>query len=229
MQIECINPLFLLTAKPVVYLINLSEKDYIRKKNKHLAKVMEWIKEHAAGDPIMPISICLEERLTQFATEEEAKEELKTLGVESALPKIITAMRKVLDLGSFFTTGTDEVRQWTIRNGTKAPQAAGVIHGDFEKTFIQAIVYNFSTLKEFGGDEAEIKAKGKVMTKGKDYVVEDGGKDITFYSHIELSLIMSRYLIDQGRCRKRINKLYQNTNSMKLCQYLRLTSLISCM
>ncbi|APA14544.1 conserved hypothetical protein [Sclerotinia sclerotiorum 1980 UF-70] len=173
-EIECINPLFLLTAKPVVYLINLSEKDYIRKKNKHLAKVMEWIKENAAGDPIMPISICLEERLTQFATEAEAKEELKTLGVESALPKIITAMRKVLDLGSFFTTGTDEVRQWTIRNGTKAPQAAGVIHGDFEKTFIQAIVYNFSVLKEFNGDEAEIKAKGKVMTKGKDYVVEDG-------------------------------------------------------
>ncbi|KAF7854165.1 hypothetical protein EAF04_010462 [Stromatinia cepivora] len=173
-EIECINPLFLLTAKPVVYLINLSEKDYIRKKNKHLAKVMEWIKENAAGDPIMPISICLEERLTQFATEAEAKEELKNLGVESALPKIITAMRKVLDLGSFFTTGTDEVRQWTIRNGTKAPQAAGVIHGDFEKTFIQAIVYNFSVLKEFNGDEAEIKAKGKVMTKGKDYVVEDG-------------------------------------------------------
>ncbi|KAJ8060940.1 hypothetical protein OCU04_010020 [Sclerotinia nivalis] len=173
-EIECINPLFLLTAKPVVYLINLSEKDYIRKKNKHLAKVMEWIKENAAGDPIMPISICLEERLTRFATEAEAKEELKNLGVESALPKIVTAMRKVLDLGSFFTTGTDEVRQWTIRNGTKAPQAAGVIHGDFEKTFIQAIVYNFGVLKEFNGDEAEIKAKGKVMTKGKDYVVEDG-------------------------------------------------------
>jgi obg-like ATPase 1 len=172
-KVEVINPLFLLTAKPVVYLINLSEKDYIRKKNKHLAKVMEWIKEHAAGDPIMPISICLEERLTRFETEKEAAEELKTLGVESALPKIITAMRKVLNLGSFFTTGTDEVRQWTIRNGTKAPQAAGVIHGDFEKTFIQAIVYNFAVLKELG-DEAEVKAKGKVLTKGKDYVVEDG-------------------------------------------------------
>ncbi|CZS91111.1 probable GTP-binding protein [Rhynchosporium graminicola] len=175
-EIEYINPLFLLTAKPVVYLINLSEKDYIRKKNKHLAKVMEWIKEHAAGDPILPISICLEERLTQFegGTEgEEAKKELKELGVESALPKLITTMRKVLDLGSFFTTGTDEVRQWTIRNGTKAPQAAGVIHGDFEKTFIQAIVYNFIDLKELG-DEAEIKAKGKIQTKGKEYVVQDG-------------------------------------------------------
>ncbi|KAL3427832.1 hypothetical protein PVAG01_01341 [Phlyctema vagabunda] len=172
-EVEHINPLFLLTAKPVVYLINLSEKDYIRKKNKHLAKVMEWIKEHAAGDPILPISICLEERLTRFETEKEAAEECKSLGVESALPKLITTMRKVLDLGSFFTTGTDEVRQWTIRNGTKAPQAAGVIHGDFEKTFIQAIVYNYAVLKELG-DEAEVKAKGKILTKGKDYIVEDG-------------------------------------------------------
>lgn len=152
----------------------MSEKDYIRKANKHLGKVMAWIKENAAGDPILPISICLEERLTQFETEAEAAEELKKLGVESALPKLVTVMRKVLNLGSFFTTGTDEVRQWTIRNGTKAPQAAGVIHGDFEKTFIQCIVYNYATLKECGGDEAEVKAKGKIMTKGKDYVVEDG-------------------------------------------------------
>ncbi|PMD14508.1 hypothetical protein NA56DRAFT_650828 [Hyaloscypha hepaticicola] len=172
-EVEFINPLFLLTAKPVVYLINLSEKDYIRKKNKHLGKVMEWIKENAAGDPILPISICLEERLTRFETEAEVAAELKTLGVDSALPKIITTMRKVLNLGSFFTTGPDEVRQWTIRNGTKAPQAAGVIHGDFEKTFIQAIVYNFSVLKELG-DEAEVKAKGKILTKGKEYVLEDG-------------------------------------------------------
>jgi len=172
-EVEVINPLFLLTAKPVVYLVNLSEKDYIRKKNKHLPRIAEWLKEHGAGDPVLPISICLEERLTRFDTEAEANEELKTLGVTSALPKIITTMRKVLNLGSFFTCGTDEVRQWTIRNGTKAPQAAGVIHGDFEKTFIQAIVYNFSLLKELG-DEAEIKAKGKIMTKGKDYVVADG-------------------------------------------------------
>lgn len=172
-EIEFINPLFLLTAKPVVYLINLSEKDYIRKKNKHLASILEWINEHAAGDPIIPLSVCLEERLTQFASEKEAAEELKSLGVDSALPKIITAMRKVLNLGSFFTTGPDEVRQWTIRNGTKAPQAAGVIHGDFEKTFIQAIVYNYSVLKELG-DESEVRAKGKILTKGKDYIVEDG-------------------------------------------------------
>lgn len=103
----------------------------------------------------------------------EAAEECKNLGTRSALPKVVLTMRKALDLGSFFTTGTDEVRQWTIRNGTKAPQAAGVIHGDFEKTFIQAIVYNYNVLKE-EGDEASVRAKGKILTKGKDYVVEDG-------------------------------------------------------
>jgi len=172
-EVEVINPLLLLTAKPVVYLVNLSEKDYIRKKNKHLPKVAEWLKENAAGDPIIPLSVSLEERLTRFETEEEAQEECKKLGTESALPKIIVTMRKALNLGSFFTTGADEVRQWTIRNGTKAPQAAGVIHTDFEKTFIQAVVYNYKTLRELG-DEAEVKAKGKVMTKGKEYVVEDG-------------------------------------------------------
>jgi obg-like ATPase 1 len=131
------------------------------------------MKEHAAGDPLLPLSVCFEERLTRFETDAEAEEECKKLGVVSALPKIVTTMRKVLNLGSFFTTGTDEVRQWTIRNGTKAPQAAGVIHGDFEKTFIQAIVYNFEVLKELG-DESEVKAKGKILTKGKDYEVLDG-------------------------------------------------------
>ncbi|KAL3961524.1 hypothetical protein ACCO45_003047 [Purpureocillium lilacinum] len=172
-EVEVINPLFLLTAKPVVYLVNLSEKDFVRKKNKHLPKIAEWIKENASGDPIIPISVSYEERLTRFETEEAAKEEQKNVGADSSLPKIILQMRKALQLGSFFTTGTDEVRQWTIRTGTKAPQAAGVIHTDFEKTFIQAIVYNFNAIKELG-DESEVKAKGKMMTKGKDYVVEDG-------------------------------------------------------
>ncbi|KAG9689770.1 GTP-binding protein YchF, partial [Aureobasidium melanogenum] len=172
-EVEVINPLFLLTAKPVVYLTNLSERDYLRQKNKHLPKVVEWIKAHSPGEPILPISIALEERLSRFETDAEVEEECKKIGGKSALPKAITTMRKALDLGSFFTTGTDEVRQWTIRNGTKAPQAAGVIHGDFEKTFIQAIVYNFNLLKELK-TEAEVKAQGKIMTKGKDYIVEDG-------------------------------------------------------
>jgi obg-like ATPase 1 len=172
-QVEVINPLFLLTAKPVVYLINLSEKDFIRKKNKYLPKVAEWIKDHAAGDPILPISVQYEERLANLEDDAARLEESKAAGAESQVPKIITTMRKALNLGSFFTTGADEVRQWTIRKGTKAPQAAGVIHGDFEKTFIQVIVYNYEVLKELG-DEAEVKAKGKVLTKGKDYELLDG-------------------------------------------------------
>jgi obg-like ATPase 1 len=119
-----------------VYLVNLSEKDYIRQKNKHLPKIAAWVKEHAEGDPIIPISITLEERLVQMGDDEKAAEECKTLGTKSALPKLITTMRQALNLGCFFTTGTDEVRQWTIRNGTKAPQAAGVIHGGMYFNFV---------------------------------------------------------------------------------------------
>ncbi|PGH18523.1 GTP-binding protein YchF [Helicocarpus griseus UAMH5409] len=172
-EVEVINPLFLLTAKPVVYLVNLSERDYIRQKNKYLPKVAEWIKTNSAGDPIIPVSVSFEDRLTRFEDDAAAEEECKKLGTKSALPKIILTMRQSLNLGSFFTTGADEVRQWTIRKGLKAPQAAGVIHSDFEKTFIQCVVFNYSVLREYG-DEAAVKAAGKVLTKGKDYVVEDG-------------------------------------------------------
>lgn len=127
-QVEVINPLFLLTAKPVVYLVNLSEKDYIRQKNKYLPKVAEWIKANSAGDPILPISAQFEERLTLLGDDAAAEEECKKLGTKSGLPKVITTMRQSLSLASFFTTGADEVRQWTIRKGIKAPAAAGVIH-----------------------------------------------------------------------------------------------------
>ena len=86
------------------------------------------VKDHAEGDPVIPISISFEERLAAMS-EAEAAEECTKLGTKSVLPKVIVTMRKALNLGSFFTTGADEVRQWTIRNGTKAPAAAGVIHG----------------------------------------------------------------------------------------------------
>ncbi|KAI5287101.1 hypothetical protein KEM52_001750 [Ascosphaera acerosa] len=172
-EVEVINPLFLLTAKPVVYLINLSERDFIRQKNKYLPKVAEWIKSNSPGCPVIPVSASFEERLTQFQSDAELEEEYKRCGARSVLPKVITTMRTTLNLGSFFTTGSDEVRQWTIRKGTKAPGAAGVIHTDLEKTFIQCLVFNYSVLREYG-DEAAVKAAGKVMTKGKDYVIEDG-------------------------------------------------------
>ena len=137
----------LLTAKPVTYLVNLSEKDYIRRKNKwcvhsskfslnyfgsepattRLPKIKAWIDEHNPGDPLIPFSVSLEERLASLDPEEQKEEETK-VGASSALGKITTAGYASLDLIRYFTCGPDEVRAWTIRKGIKAPQAAGVIH-----------------------------------------------------------------------------------------------------
>lgn len=176
-EVEAINTMQLLTAKPCIYLINLSERDYIRKKNKHLLRIKEWVDKYSPGDTIIPFSVCLEEKLSHMS-EEEQEEELKTLQTQSALPKIITTMRQKLDLISFFTCGPDEVREWTIRRGTKAPQAAGVIHNDLMNTFILAQVMKFPDVIEYK-DDAAIKAAGKLLQKGKEYVVEDG--DVIYF------------------------------------------------
>ena len=121
-----VNGLQLLTAKPVTYLVNLSEKDYVRKKNKWLPKIKAWIDANNPGDPLIPFSVALEERLAPLEPAEK-EEEQKKAGATSALPKITQAGYSSLDLIRYFTCGPDEVRAWTIRKGTKAPQAAGVI------------------------------------------------------------------------------------------------------
>ncbi len=177
-EVEVINRMQLLTAKPSIYLINLSERDYIRKKNKHLKLIKDWVDQYSPGDLIIPFSVSLEERLSHMETDEEREEELKKIGAVSALPKIIVTMREKLDLISYFTGGPQEVREWTIRRGTKAPQAAGVIHNDLMNTFILANITKYNDLIELG-DEATVKAQGKVQQKGKDYVVEDG--DIIYF------------------------------------------------
>ena len=125
-QIDVVNGLQLLTAKPVTYLVNLSEKDYARKKNKWLPKIKAWVDEHNPGDPIIPFSVAFEERLS-LLPEEEREQAQKDAGCESALGKITQAGYASLDLIRYFTCGPVEVRAWTIRRGTKAPQAAGVI------------------------------------------------------------------------------------------------------
>ncbi|KAG5438845.1 hypothetical protein PCANB_002565 [Pneumocystis canis] len=162
-EIQVINSLFLLTAKPVIYLINLNEKDYLRQKNKWLPKIAAWIKNNNPEDIIIPVSVAFEERLSQM-TDQEAQEECERLGTKSMLPKIITVGYSTLNLIYYFTCGPDEVRAWTIRKGTKAPAAAGVIHSVGE-------IMKFDDLKELGS-EAAVKAAGKYMTKGKDYIVE---------------------------------------------------------
>ncbi|KAI8091194.1 GTP-binding protein YchF, partial [Gilbertella persicaria] len=176
-EIEVINGLHLITAKPVIYLANLSEKDFLRKKNKWLPKIKGWIDTNSPGDIMIPYSGAYEYRLS-LAEPEEKEAIQKELSAPSVLPKIIVQGYAALQLIYYFTGGPDEVRAWTVRKNTKAPGAAGVIHSDFERGFIMAEVMKYDALKELGSESA-VKAAGKYMQKGKDYVVEDG--DIIYF------------------------------------------------
>ncbi|CAG09966.1 unnamed protein product, partial [Tetraodon nigroviridis] len=176
-EVEVLNKYLFLTSKPMIYLVNLSEKDYVRRKNKWLVKIKEWVDGHDPGALVIPFSGGLESSLQEMSEEEMLKycTEHKT---QSALSRIIKAGYAALQLEYFFTAGPDEVRAWTIRKGTKAPQAAGKIHTDFEKGFIMAEVMKFQDFKEEGSESA-VKAAGKYRQQGRNYVVEDG--DIIFF------------------------------------------------
>uniref|UniRef100_A0A069DSU9 Obg-like ATPase 1 n=1 Tax=Panstrongylus megistus TaxID=65343 RepID=A0A069DSU9_9HEMI len=176
-DIETLNKYMFITVKPALYLVNLSEKDYIRKKNKWLPKIKEWIDKNDPGALIIPFSGVLENKLSEM-DEAERKAFLDENKITSALEKIIVQGYKALQLQYFFTSGPDEVKAWTIQKGTKAPQAAGKIHTDFEKGFIMAEVMKFDDFKE-EGTEASVKAAGKYRQQGRNYVVEDG--DIIFF------------------------------------------------
>lgn len=176
-EIDYLNSKQFLTAKPVVFLVNLSEKDYKRKKNKWLLKIHEWIQKNSPGDIMIPYSGALESMLIDMP-EDEAQNYLKENGMQSALPKIIKTGFAAINLIYFFTAGADEVKCWQIVRGYKAPQAAGVIHTDFERGFICAEVMKFDELKELGSESAA-KAAGKYKQEGKNYVVNDG--DIIYF------------------------------------------------
>ncbi|CAH1646179.1 unnamed protein product [Spodoptera littoralis] len=176
-DIEVLNKYLFLTSKPALYLVNLSEKDYIRKKNKWLPKLKEWIDKNDPGAPLIPFSGTLEMKLLEMEPAER-QAFLKENNLTSALDKIIVQGYKALQLEYFFTAGPDEVKAWTIQKGTKAPQAAGRIHTDFEKGFIMAEVMHYKDFKE-EGTEAACKAAGKYRQQGRNYVVEDG--DIIFF------------------------------------------------
>jgi obg-like ATPase 1 len=159
-EIEILNKYLLITAKPVIYLLNMSEADYLRKKNKWLVKVKQWIDEHDAGATVILYSAPFEAKLQDMASDEEREKYQKETGAQSMMNKIIVNGYKALQLSYFFTAGEDEVKCWTIQNGMKAPQAAGRIHTDFEKGFIMAEVMKFDDFKEHGS-EAAVKAAGK--------------------------------------------------------------------
>lgn len=168
-----LDNLFLLTAKPVIYAANISEFD-MGKAEDDISLVVK-VKQFAAaeGSEVMVICAKTEEELSQMPPEECAMF-LEELGLtESGLNRLIKKSYHLLGLISYLTAGEKETRAWTIVNGTKAPQAAGVIHSDFEKGFIRAEVVDYQTLLDCGG-LVGAREKGKVRSEGKDYIVKDG-------------------------------------------------------
>ncbi len=168
-----VGSLNLLTAKPVIFAANVAEEDLANDgaDNADVAAVRRFACE--TGSEVFVISAQIEEEISEL-DDDEKQEYLEALGLkESGLDKLITASYRLLGLLSFLTSGEDETRAWTIRAGTKAPQAAGKIHSDFERGFIRAEVVNYQDLLDCG-TYAKAKEKGLVGLEGKDYVVKDG-------------------------------------------------------
>jgi len=186
-EIDVLNDLCLLTSKTAMHLVNMSEKDFIRKKNKFLPKLKAWVDEHRPGEVMVPYSAALEAKFVDMGADEKAKfcEDNKC---NSMIDKIVTTGYHTLQLIHFYTSGADEVKCWTIREGWTAPKAAGTIHTDFERGFIKAEVYNYADWDEAcktdvheAGKAAEsaVKESGKYRQEGKNYVVKDA--DIIFF------------------------------------------------
>lgn len=161
----------LLTAKPILYVCNVDEMS-VESGNEHteaFKKVIEG--EHAE---VIYISAAIEADIAELETMEERMEFVQEMGLEEpGVNRIIRASYKLLNLITYFTAGEKEVRAWTVRNGAKAPEAAGVIHTDFEKGFIRAEVIKYADYVEYGS-EAKIKEAGKMSVEGKEYIVQDG-------------------------------------------------------
>ena len=169
---EYVKGLFLLTFKPVIYAANIAEADI---GNEDASPLVKAVTDYAVKEGAETLVICakVEEEISELP-EDEQKEFLDALGLEeSGLNRLVKASYKLLGLMSFLTAGEPETRAWTIKIGTKAPQAAGKIHTDFERGFIRAEVVNYQTLLECGS-LAAAKEKGKVRSEGKDYVMQDG-------------------------------------------------------
>jgi GTP-binding protein YchF len=171
-QREITDGLFLLTDKPMIYAANIAEEDVGKENLAAIGPLLDYAAKQ--GAEVMTISAKVEEELC--ALDEEEKEMfIQELGIgESGLSRLIKKSYSLLGLISYLTAGPKEVRAWTIQKGTKAPQAAGKIHSDFERGFIRAEVIAFDTLKELGGDMTAAKEKGLIRQEGKDYVIADG-------------------------------------------------------
>lgn len=170
---EYVKSLDLLSYKPIIYVVNLSEDEINDTDDNERVK---QIKEFAKTEDAEVVCICarIEEEISEL-DKEEKEMFLTELGIdESGLDKLIKASYKLLNLISFLTAGEDEVRAWTIKRGTKAPQAAGKIHTDFERGFIRAETISYDKLMECNGSLAAAREKGFIRSEGKEYIVKDG-------------------------------------------------------
>ena len=171
-QQKLVKGLHLLTSKPVLYVANVSEEDLLADEDNDYVK---QVKEFAAAEGSEVILVCakIESEIAELEGEEKQMF-LEELGIkESGLDQLIRAAYGLLGLQTYFTAGVQEVRAWTFRKGTKAPQAAGIIHTDFERGFIRAEIVSYDDLVD-AGTMAVAKEKGKVRLEGKEYVVQDG-------------------------------------------------------
>ncbi|MBS9335117.1 redox-regulated ATPase YchF [Fructobacillus sp. M1-13] len=167
-----VKGLFLLTSKPTLYVANIAEDDMANPEN---SPYFKQIKEFADTEKaeVIALSANAEEEIAQLDEDEKA-DYLELAGVlEPGLNKLIRSAYHLLDLRTFFTAGEKETRAWTFKAGAKAPQAAGVIHSDFERGFIRAETFAFADLDEYGSEKA-VKEAGKLRSEGKEYVVQDG-------------------------------------------------------
>ncbi|MDX1940708.1 MAG: redox-regulated ATPase YchF [Saprospiraceae bacterium] len=168
---EFFEELFLLTGKPILYVCNVDEAS-VNNGNQH----SEAFKKAVASEnaEIILISAQIESEIAELESKEERTEYLEAMGLaEAGVNKVIRACYDLLNLITYFTAGEKEVRAWTIHRGDKAPQAAGVIHTDFEKGFIRAEVIKYEDFIKYGS-EAAVKEAGKMSVEGKEYVVQDG-------------------------------------------------------
>ena len=172
-EAEFVKTLDLLSYKPVIYVVNVSEEDAKDDgSNENVKKVREFASTE--GAEVVVICAEIEQEISELDPEEKAMF-LEDLGVsESGLDKLVKASYKLLNLISFLTAGEDECRAWTIKDGTKAPQAAGKIHTDFERGFIRAETIAYDKLMECEGSLAKAREKGLIRSEGKEYVVKDG-------------------------------------------------------
>jgi GTP-binding protein YchF len=161
----------LLTDKPVLYLCNVDESS-AKEGNAHVERVRVMAKEENAG--CLHIAVSTESDIAELETYEEKQLFLEELGLEDAgVNRVIRAAYDLLELQTYFTAGEKEVRAWTIKRDFTAPQAAGVIHTDFEKGFIRAEVISYEDYDNFGSEHA-VKEAGKMRVEGKEYVMQDG-------------------------------------------------------